>query len=72
MEALSNNWCPTYTAGTVVLYLFSLLSDPDLEDALVPEIAALYVTGKPLYEHNAEQYTEMYATLDQSYPDCGF
>jgi ubiquitin-protein ligase len=71
MDTLSHGWSTNNGMGTVVMSLCSLLSDPDVEDPLVPELAALYVKNRSLYEKNAEEYTKMHATFDQSFPEYG-
>jgi ubiquitin-conjugating enzyme E2 D/E len=71
MDLLSHNWIANNTIEIVVMALCSLLSDPDVEDPLVPELAALYVKDRSLYEKNAEAYTKMHATFDQSFPEYG-
>lgn len=39
----------------------SILSDPNVNDPLVPEIAAQYLQDRTTYEHNARLYTQKYA-----------
>jgi ubiquitin-conjugating enzyme E2 D/E len=71
MDIVAENWATNLTITSVIQGLFSLLSDPGLEDPLVPEVAALFVKDRPLYEKNAEMYTKMHATCQQSFPDYG-
>ena len=45
----------------VLLSICSLLTDPNLEDPLVPEIAHMYKTDRPRYEETARAWTQKYA-----------
>merc|ERR1712195_386356 len=45
----------------VLLSIRSLLTDPEPNDPLVPEIAHLYKTDKNKYELNAREWTKKYA-----------
>lgn len=45
----------------VLLSICSLLTDPNPDDPLVPEIAHLYKTDKARYEETARQWTVKYA-----------
>jgi len=42
--------------------LVALLSSPNPEDPLVPEIARIYKTDKAQFEKTAREWTEKYAT----------
>jgi hypothetical protein len=44
----------------------SILTDPGLEDPLVPEIAVTYLTDRKHYNEDAELYTRKYATLENA------
>jgi ubiquitin-conjugating enzyme E2 D/E len=44
------------------LSILSLLTDPNPNDPLVPEIAQLYKADKAMYEEKARQWTQKYAT----------
>lgn len=45
----------------VLLSICSLLTDPNPDDPLVPEIAHVYKTDKSRYEETARQWTIKYA-----------
>jgi len=45
----------------VLLSISSLLTDPNPEDPLVPEIAHIYKTDKQRYEATAKEWTRKYA-----------
>ena len=47
LDILKNQWSPALTTTKVLLSISSLLSDPNPDDPLVGEIAALYKSNKP-------------------------
>ena len=46
---------------TVLLSICSMLTDPNPDDPLVPEIAHIYKTDRPKYEAMAREWTRKYA-----------
>jgi ubiquitin-conjugating enzyme E2 D/E len=44
----------------VLLSICSMLTDPNPDDPLVPEIAHLYKTDRPRYEATAREWTRKY------------
>eukprot|EP01092_Planopodium_desertum_P006807 TRINITY_DN27914_c0_g3_i1.p1 TRINITY_DN27914_c0_g3~~TRINITY_DN27914_c0_g3_i1.p1 ORF type:complete len:149 (+),score=4.86 TRINITY_DN27914_c0_g3_i1:360-806(+) len=62
LDILKDNWSPALTISRVLLSISSLLTDPNPDDPLVPEIAHLYKTNKKQYEANAKQWTLKLAT----------
>ncbi|KAJ0836422.1 putative ubiquitin-conjugating enzyme E2, ubiquitin-conjugating enzyme/RWD [Helianthus annuus] len=56
------NWSPPLTISKVLLSICSLLTDPNPDDPLVPEIAHMYKTDKSKYEATARSWTQKYAT----------
>ena len=46
----------------VLLSICSLLTDPNPDDPLVPEIARIYKTDKDRYNKVAKEWTSKYAT----------
>jgi len=48
-------------AFTVLLSICSMLTDPNPDDPLVPEIAHVYKTDRARYEATAREWTRKYA-----------
>ena len=46
----------------MVLSICSLLTDPNPDDPLVPEIARIYKSDRKKYEDTAKEWTRKYAT----------
>ena len=63
LDILKDNWSPALTISKVLLSICSLLSDPNPDDPLVPEIAKLLKTNKSLHDQNAREWTRKYATV---------
>jgi ubiquitin-conjugating enzyme E2 D/E len=61
LDILKDNWSPALNISKVLLSICSLLSDPNPDDPLVPDIANIYKTNKSQYEANAREYTMKYA-----------
>ena len=49
------------TSVSVLLSICSMLTDPNPDDPLVPEIAHVYKTDRPRYESTAREWTRKYA-----------
>jgi ubiquitin-conjugating enzyme E2 D/E len=61
LDILKTNWSPALTISKVLLSVCSMLTDPNPDDPLMPEIAALYKTNRTKYEENAREWTVRYA-----------
>ncbi|XP_059448424.1 ubiquitin-conjugating enzyme E2 11-like [Corylus avellana] len=58
---LKDDWSPAYTISAVLVSLCSLLSSPNPEDPLEPQIAAVFLKNKVQYEEEARKWTAKFA-----------
>ena len=61
LDILKENWSPALTITKLLLSICSLLTDPNPDDPLVPEIANLYKRDRTLYMATAREYTQSWA-----------
>lgn len=62
LDILKTQWSPALTIMKVLLSVCSLLTDPNPEDPLVPNIAKLLQENKTEHDYRARQYTLRYAS----------
>ena len=51
----------SYSLSAVLLSICSLLTDPNPDDPLVPDIARIYKTDRSKYNETAKEWTRKYA-----------
>lgn len=61
LDILKDNWSPALTISKVLLSITSLLTDPNPDDPLVPEIANLYKHNRSEHDRIAAEWTRKYA-----------
>ncbi|MCO5605402.1 hypothetical protein L7F22_059586 [Adiantum nelumboides] len=62
LDTLNEHWSLALMISRVLLSICCLLTDPNLDDPLVPEIAHLYKTDRRKYDTLARAWTRRYAT----------
>eukprot|EP01130_Rhizamoeba_saxonica_P016934 TRINITY_DN793_c0_g1_i1.p1 TRINITY_DN793_c0_g1~~TRINITY_DN793_c0_g1_i1.p1 ORF type:complete len:151 (-),score=28.32 TRINITY_DN793_c0_g1_i1:84-536(-) len=61
IDILKREWSPALTISRVLLSISSLLTDPNPDDPLVPEIANQYMNNINAYNQTAREWTARYA-----------
>jgi len=62
LDILKDSWSPALTISKVLLSISSLLSDPNPDDPLVPEIAQLLKSDRAKHDKTAREWVTKFAT----------
>ena len=61
VDILRDQWGPRLTIDKLLLSIQSLLTDPNPDNCLVPEIGNIYKNNRKQYEETAREWTKKYA-----------
>eukprot|EP00484_Ammonia_sp_Unknown_P000713 CAMPEP_0197020452 /NCGR_PEP_ID=MMETSP1384-20130603/1230_1 /TAXON_ID=29189 /ORGANISM="Ammonia sp." /LENGTH=147 /DNA_ID=CAMNT_0042448077 /DNA_START=13 /DNA_END=456 /DNA_ORIENTATION=+ len=61
LDTLRDSWSPAIKIQQLLLMIQSLLTDPNVESPLVPDIARLYNENKAKHDQTAREWTQKYA-----------
>ncbi|AYV78695.1 MAG: hypothetical protein Edafosvirus25_9 [Edafosvirus sp.] len=61
LDILKTNWSPALTIPKVLLSISALLTDPNPNDPLRPEVANQYINDRKAYNEKVKEYTRKYA-----------
>ena len=63
LDLLKNKWSPALTVSKLLLSICSLLTDPNPDDPLEPNIAYIYKTNPEKFKQNAINWTNTFRNM---------
>ena len=61
LDILADQWSPSLSISSLLLSISSLLSDPNPDNPIVPEIATLFKNDRAKHDEVAKEWTQKYA-----------
>ena len=61
LDILTDQWSPSLSISSLLVSITSLLSDPNPDKPLVPEIATLFKNDRAKHDEVAKEWTQKYA-----------
>ena len=65
VDKLQDNWSPALTLNIIIIYIQSLLDDPNPDDFVNEEAAKLYKGNRLEYEKTVRKYTSEFANFER-------
>ena len=62
LDILQDQWSPSFIMSSLLVSITSLLSDPNPDNPIVPEIARIYKEDREKHDRMAKEWTVQYAT----------
>lgn len=63
LDILKDKWSPALSISKLLLSIISLLTDPNPNDPLAPDVARVYRTNRSLFDQTARSWTYQFAQL---------